>query len=130
MEYLIVALALCGFFSAYVAARRGRRPVVWWFVGALLPVLGVVLAMVLPAKPPVRQEDAWAPGSPVPSRPLRRPKRCCGFYIPDCCGCPYFRRHLFDPARAGRTKGRCEFFGKDLDEVPARADSHVAGRDG
>ena len=130
MNYLIVTFALCGFFSAYVAGRKGRSPVAWWFVGALLPVVGLLLSLTLPPRSPAGEQEGWGPGAPAPRPPLRRPKRCCGFYIPDCCGCPHFRRHLFGPSRSERMKGRCEFFGKDLEEAPQEADSHIAGRDG
>jgi hypothetical protein len=129
MDYVIVTLALCGFFSAYVAARKGRSPVAWWLVGALLPVIGVVLCLAVPPKAAADPQEEWAPGAPAPHHALRRPRRCCGYYIPDCCGCPYFRRHLFDSVRAERSKGRCEFFGKDLEEAPEGADSQVAGGD-
>jgi len=129
MNYLIVLFALCGFFSAYVAGRKGRNPLAWWFVGALLPVIGPILSLAVPPKSLADRESARGPGGPARRRPPPRPKRCCGEYMPDCRGCPYFRRQLFDPSRAERTKGRCEFFGKDLEEAPEGADSHMASGD-
>jgi hypothetical protein len=127
MDYVIIALALCGFFSAYVAVRKGRNPVAWWLVGAFLPVVGPVLSLTVPPKLPADEEEEWAPGAPVPHRPVRRPKRCCGFYIPDCCGCPHFRRQLFDSTRTEHAKGRCDFYGKDLETSPENADSRAHG---
>lgn len=127
MDYIVVTLVLCGTFSAYVAARKGRSPLAWWFVGALLPIVGPVLSLAVPAKAARSSQESSAREAPVPTSPPRRPKRCCGCYIPDCCGCPYFRRQLFDMARTGRSKGRCEFFGKDLEETTENAGSQAAG---
>ena len=45
MYYLIVGQMLCGFFSSFVAGRKGRNRIAWWFAGAHLPVLGVVLSL-------------------------------------------------------------------------------------
>ncbi len=44
----------------------------------------------------------------------RRPKRCCGSYIPDCEGCPFFQRPLFGEPQAKGRKGRCLFYKRDL----------------
>ncbi|MHC4592772.1 MAG: hypothetical protein ACYS8L_08775, partial [Planctomycetota bacterium] len=62
-------------------------------------------------------------------RPRTKPKRCCGSYIPDCFGCPHFRRKLFDPARSEGKKGYCEFFRKDLVDPSREKNSKVAIED-
>jgi hypothetical protein len=114
MPYVIAFQVLCGFFAAHVASRKGRSGLRWWFLGALIPVFGVVLSLALPERPgPVRLSEGGMGGSSVRSH-RHRPKRCCGSYIPDCHGCPYFRRQLFDSARSEGRKGHCEFYHKDL----------------
>lgn len=116
MPYLVVVQILCGFFSAYVAGRKGRSRVAWWFIGALLPVAGVVLALLAGDKE--RSEGSAAAVTHAPSeaalRRRRRPKRCCGSYIPDCLGCPYFRRPLFSQNPRPNLRGTCQYFGIDL----------------
>ncbi|NLW50120.1 MAG: hypothetical protein GXY85_04655 [Candidatus Brocadiaceae bacterium] len=125
MDYLIVTSALCGFFSAFVAGRKGRSPVAWWFVGALLPGVGCLLSLAVPARAAVQDDAPWPDAAPPAAR--RRPARCCGRFLPDCYGCPHFRRRLFAPEDGERSRGRCEFYGKELEEVPDRADSIVGG---
>jgi hypothetical protein len=114
MYYLIIVQIVCGFFSAFVAGRKGRNQVAWWFIGALVPVAGVVLSYLvsdIDAAEPLPQ--AGFPSKQASRRP-ERPKRCCGSYIPDCLGCPYFRRQLFSSERADGLRGHCEYFDKDL----------------
>ena len=116
MSYVIAFQVLCGFFSSYVAGRKGRARLRWWLVGALVPVFGVMLSLLAP--------DAEAGSGPATvggkegrRRSRKRPKRCCGSYIPDCQGCSFFRRHLFDPDPSEDKKGYCRFYGKDLTEA-------------
>lgn len=130
MYYVIAFQVLCGFFSAYVADRKGRNGVLWWFVGALVPVFGVALSLALPQAPGPRPLSAGAAGERGERSRRRRPKRCCGSYIPDCHGCPYFRRQLFDPGRSEGKKGRCEFYEKDLVPPPESEASQVSIEDG
>jgi hypothetical protein len=112
MHYLIVFQILCGFFAAYVASRKARSPVLWWFAGTFLPVVGVVWALLV--------SDAVPGGAPRtggrsgPGR-SKRPKRCCGEFLPDCRGCPHFRRRLFRSEQDG-DPGYCEFYEKTLSE--------------
>jgi len=114
MYYAIVCAAVCGFFAAFVGGRKGRNRVAWWFIGALLPVLGVVLSLLVPEKraAAVAVQPGATGGAGRPGR--RKPKRCCGSYIPDCFGCLHFRRPLFEPVHAEDKKGYCELFRKDL----------------
>jgi hypothetical protein len=109
MHYLIVVQLFCAFFCAFLAGRSGRSRVFWWLVGALVPVLGVAVCLWetrAPAEGPGREG-----AGPVTGR--SRPKRCCGRYIPECWGCPHFRRHLFSTDSEG-SKGHCAFYGRDL----------------
>ena len=122
MSYLIVVLILCGFFSAYVAARKGRSPVAWWFVGALLPGVGVIMSLAMPAGSPALRPPPDGQRDESRSPPRRRPVRCCGHYIPECWGCPHFRRLLFDSQHSEHARGRCEFFGQELTESPDEAE--------
>ncbi|MHC4479351.1 MAG: hypothetical protein ACYS8K_08085 [Planctomycetota bacterium] len=131
MHYFVVFQVLCGCFAAFTAGRKGRRPAVWWFVGALVPVFGVVLSL---AVPPLSAGPASSPlaaeKTPLARRPRAKPKRCCGSYIPDCFGCSYFRRPLFDPGRSEGKKGHCEFFDKDLITKSEDEGSKVVIEDG
>ncbi len=111
MHYLIVFQVLCGFFAAHVASRNGRNPVGWWFAGALLPVLGVVAVMLTG-----RKEDGTSTAGTSTGKDRRtRPSRCCGEFLPDCRGCPYFRRRLFR-SEDGDAVGYCTFYDRILRE--------------
>jgi len=112
MEYLIAFQALCGCFSAYVAGRRGRSRLVWWFIGALLPVAGVLLSLTIRAA-----RGAGAQQRPTGGERRKRPRRCTGSFSPDCFGCAYFRRALFEADRPENKRGYCELFKRDLKAV-------------
>jgi len=71
-----------------------------------------VAIALLPAAPPREGEAEGRRGKPA--RPPRRPRRCRGRYIPDCQGCPYFRRPLFTDHPPENLKGQCTYFGEDL----------------
>lgn len=116
MEYIIAFQLLCGCFAGYVAAQKNRNWFWWFLVGLLVPVAGVIIALAVDAP---RRGSGGRPRSRTRDREtdtLKRPKRCCGRYIPDCKGCPYFSRPLFDGTYRGRKKGYCNFFKKDLVE--------------
>ena len=114
MEHVVVFQLLCGCFAGFVAARKGRNWLLWFAVGALVPVVGVALAWGAAARP-ARAADAAAGRQ----RRRRAPKRCTGLYIADCQGCPYFRRPLFDASYSESKKGYCERFGRTLFDGPA-----------
>lgn len=40
---------LIGAINAYFAERRGRSPMVWFFIGALLGIFGLILLFILPS---------------------------------------------------------------------------------
>jgi len=133
MYYLIIIQVLCGCFSAFVAGRKGRDRLRWWLIGALLPVVGVVLSLKVgqaEAKAPVA---LGAPASPEAvakaADPRHRPSRCCGSYIADCLGCPHFRRQLFTAEQRDGLKGRCEHFDRELVKEPSRTRRHVTIED-
>jgi len=115
---LIAFQLLCGCFAGYVASQKGRNWFFWFLVG-LVPVLGVILALIVekPHHPQARRDRT--DGDREVARERRPPLRCRGEYIPDCQGCPYFRKPLFDPTYAGTRKGWCDFFHKDLRELPS-----------
>ncbi len=126
---MIVCAALCGFFSAYVAGRKGRNRVAWWFIGALVPILGVVLSLTASEKRGSPASAGLGSASSGRRQGRKKPKRCCGSYIPDCFGCLHFRRPLFDPLRAEEKRGYCEFFRKDLVAGPNRKGAKVVIED-
>ncbi|MGD2175887.1 MAG: hypothetical protein PVJ27_10830, partial [Candidatus Brocadiaceae bacterium] len=122
---LIVFQVLCGFFAAHVAGQKGRSRLRWWCIGAFVPAFGVVLSLVIPARGEASGFPAPADGAEAGEGEHRdrrkRPRRCCGRYLPDCHGCPHFRRRLFDPARPQGRKGHCDFY--DVDLVAQRGDA-------
>lgn len=62
MVYLAVAL-IGGIVCAFVAVAKSRNPLGWFAIGALLPLVGFILLLVLPAEQP--------PGSaPSPQPPV------------------------------------------------------------
>ena len=110
MEYVVAFQLLCGCFAGFVAARKRRNWAAWFAAGTLLPVAGVVLSCRLRARPPA--------GEGTPRRRRRREplRRCTGQYAPDCQGCSWFRRPLFDSSYADSKKGYCERFTRPLYE--------------
>ncbi len=130
MYYLIAFQMLCGCFSTFVAARKGRNPILWWLVGALLPIFGVVLSLALTAADRTRVSAGGREGAPEQARQGQRiPRRCCGSYIPDCLGCPFFRRQLFPAGRGEGTRGYCDHLHKELRSTPERRGSKVTIED-
>ncbi len=125
--YLVAFQLLCGAFGAFLASRKRRSPAAWFAIAFAVPVVGVILAFTVReyrrAKPGVskcRQEQR---------RTLQPPKRCCRSYIPDCLGCPYFNRPLFDDSYTGERKGYCRLFGKELLESGDRKTAKITFRD-
>ena len=121
LAYFLAFQVLCGCFAAYVAAGQGRSRAVWFVVGMALPIAGVLLALVVAREPGARagrvSPGFGARGKAGPSQERPRPKRCSGFYIADCQGCPYFRRRpLFDSSSEDAPKGHCQYFRKPLAE--------------
>lgn len=45
---LIVIMLVGGLVSCLVAANKQRNPIGWFFIGALFPLLGIILSIVLP----------------------------------------------------------------------------------
>ncbi len=120
MRYLLIFQLLCGAFGAFVAGRKKRSRLAWGLIGALLPVAGVAWVMLIPERG--AEWNAGPAAGPSPRR-RERPKRCCGRFIPDCRGCPYFRRHLFRGDQEGPADGYCEFFDTELTDQTRRTSS-------
>ncbi len=61
----VVFLGAC--LSAVIAGGKNRSGIGWFFIGMLFPLLGVILAIVLPPNPPAEVAshltDAW--GQPL-----------------------------------------------------------------
>ncbi len=125
MLYVFAFLAFCGFFCAHVAHRKGRNPWLWGAAGALLPVLGVALCLMASAAP----TPAATGREQVEARPRQRPRRCCGEFIPDCRGCPYFRRPLFRHDASPDERGYCEFYDRNLVDRERSGQPVERGRD-
>ena len=47
MSYLLI-LILAGL-SAYLASKKGRRPVLWFLIGLFFPVVGLIIVALLPS---------------------------------------------------------------------------------
>jgi hypothetical protein len=123
MYYLIAVQFFCACFCAFIAGRAGSSRLFWWLVGGLLPVVGVALCVFETR----RSATGEAPQSGRKA-PRTRPKRCCGRYIPECWGCPYFRRRLFSGAEEA-AKGHCTFFDRDLADESAEGKGSVIVED-
>lgn len=63
---LILFWVFFGCIASYLAKRRGRNPLAWFFIGLFLGVLGVLLVVILPNR---IHHKPFAP--PPPSRPQR-----------------------------------------------------------
>ncbi len=113
IRYVLVFQLLCGALAAFVARRKGRSGLFWLLAGTCLPVIGVVLALA--SKAGGKRGRAKRPvGESRPQKKKRPPKRCCGRYIPDCEGCPFFQRLLFDEQPVDGRKGKCRRYNRDL----------------
>jgi hypothetical protein len=112
METAIAIQIFVAIFCAFMALRKERSPLLWALIG-LVPVVGVIAVIVVS---PARAADKAAARPKDRPHPPARPKRCCGRYIPDCRGCPYFRRALFqsDKQKDEGRVGHCEFFDRNL----------------
>ena len=44
----LVFFLVCGFITSTVARDRGRDPVVWYCVGSLFGILGIIAAFIVP----------------------------------------------------------------------------------
>jgi hypothetical protein len=130
MEYVIAFQLLCGCFAGYVASQKHRNWFWWFLVGTLVPVAGVLIALTVEDARTAERGRGPRRASEETQQP-KRPKRCCGRYIPDCQGCPYFSRPLFDPSFDKETekKGYCRFFKKDLVQREEKEKQHVFIRD-
>ena len=121
-QYIFVAWQLlCGGFAAFLAAGKRRSPVLWFAIGALLPVVGVALAWFV--SPGGRRRAATLESG---SSKKHLPKRCVGYYVPDCAGCPYFIKPLFDPTYSADKKGYCTRFERPLMEKEEDAAGEVS----
>lgn len=64
-----------GVITAYFAQKRGRDPLIWFMIGMLLGVLGLIVLLILPASKanvePINEkiEEAFLPSSPAPLVP-------------------------------------------------------------
>ena len=118
LNYVMILMIVCAFASSRIAARKGHNATQWWVIG-LVPVFGVMLALMAYDAAPGQAAPRKRAARKAKDAPLRkRPKRCCGHYIPECWGCPFFRRNLFvaDPQEAKR--GYCEHFKRELTDRP------------
>ncbi|MEI8365297.1 MAG: DUF4339 domain-containing protein [Parachlamydiaceae bacterium] len=52
----ILLWVLCGASASYLANQRGRDPYIWFAIGMLLGLLGVLLLFILPSLAPATQE--------------------------------------------------------------------------
>lgn len=66
---LILFWVFFGCVASYLAKRRGRNPLAWFFLGLFLGVLGILLVVILPNRlhqprtppplPRLQRSDAW-----------------------------------------------------------------------
>jgi len=130
MEYLVAFQLLCGCFAGYVAAQKHRNWFWWFLVGTLVPVAGVLIALAVDRPDANRGHGNRGGTRNKEGQKLQRPKRCCGDYIPDCHGCPYFSRPLFSGSDEGEKKGYCKFFKKELiEKKPEEGRVIIRGKD-
>jgi len=124
IEHVVAFQFLCGGFAAFVAGRKRRSPVAWFAVGTLVPAVGVALALRVSPRPARRAGTSSDTRREVRSW-RRPPRRCRGYYIPDCRGCPYFSTPLFDPSYGETRKGHCGLFNRELVEQVPRPGQRV-----
>lgn len=54
MEILLI-LFLSGFLCSIVAGYKNKSPYIWFFVGALIPVVAMLFLLFMPANPVAKQ---------------------------------------------------------------------------
>lgn len=65
--YSILFWGLLGGICAYVAKQRNRNPIGWFFLGALLGVIGLIILYILPSKAKAIETPSTAPQAAVPT---------------------------------------------------------------
>lgn len=65
--FCLIMWTLIGYFCAKTASARGRNPNLWFFLGAVLGLLAVILLFILPAKPLTAPSIQGAPKKDRPS---------------------------------------------------------------
>jgi hypothetical protein len=121
MPNLLVALMLIsGVAAGYVAGRKGRSRIAWAAIGTALPLLGVLLCIAVPERG--AGDDSRQTGAARKPRPRRRPRRCCGSWIPDCQGCDWYHRELFTSSETSDSAGYCEYYGRKLSKTEPSPD--------
>ena len=113
IEYLIIGWLGCACFVAFAARRAGRRPAQWFLIGLALPLISIPLVL-MSGRPGPRKSDKIIPLSPRRRKNLSRPRRCCGRFISDCAGCPYFRGPKLFGDQSELEAGFCDYFKRTL----------------
>ncbi len=111
--YVIVFLLACGLITGLTAHFKGENIFEWGLTGIFLPIIGILL-LITGHKPPHKRKKG-TDGRHAKKKVRKRPKRCCGSYIPDCEGCPFFQKSLFadNTVQTGK-KGDCLFYHREL----------------
>ncbi len=68
---LLFAAALIGTLTAYLAKRKGRDPTVWFLIGMLCGIFGLIALFFVPE---VKQQEKPKPPSPPPQDALATKK--------------------------------------------------------
>lgn len=62
--FTFVLWVLIGTMASYLANQRGRDPYIWFFIGILLGLLGVLLVFLLPPVIASKEEKTVVPNTP------------------------------------------------------------------
>lgn len=71
LNYLF--LILCGWFAAYLAAKKGRGAILWFFLGLFLNIFALLILIFLPPVTPTKNKVSKEPpfqGTTIDVKPL------------------------------------------------------------
>jgi uncharacterized protein DUF4339 len=69
---LFLSWLLLGGITAYYAKGRGRRPIIWFFVGLFFGIFGLIFLFILPIvhEAPECKKEVCSPAPPTSNNPL------------------------------------------------------------
>jgi hypothetical protein len=91
LTFFLIIVALLGLIPAFIAERKGRNFILWWFYGSAFFLIALVHALIM-------KSSVQALESRQTARGLRKCPFCAEMIKPDAIVCRYCGRDLPAPA--------------------------------